>query len=123
MTSATLFGIQLATLYFAIAQVESNGGLDAKCRGNVYQITRRYLDDVNRFSPYIYPDAVRFDRIASERLMYDYWYFYGMKYITETGRPVTAEVLAKIHRVGYAGLKTRARTAQRYWERVRNEMR
>lgn len=120
MTSGvTLFGIPLTALYCAIAHVESNGGLDPKCGGNVYQITRDYLEDVNRFSPYIYPDAVRFDRVASERMMYDYWYFYGMKYITETGKPVTAEILAKIHRVGYAGLKTRARTAQRYWVRVK----
>ena len=42
MTSATLFGIALAPLFAAIAQVESNNGQTSK---NVYQLTQKYIDD------------------------------------------------------------------------------
>ena len=45
MTTSTLFGVALATLFSTIAQVESNNGQKSK---NVYQLSRTYVDDVNR---------------------------------------------------------------------------
>ena len=47
MTITNLFGVALAPLYAAIADVESDNG---KTSGNVYQISPVYVADVNRIT-------------------------------------------------------------------------
>jgi len=129
-TVATLFGIALAPLYTAIAEVESNNG---KTSINVYQIDEDgsgYIDDVNRilagrskvtgeaFRPFV--RIAKYDRKSSEAMMAIYWDYYGRKYEQKTGKKVTAEVLARIHNGGPTGWR-RAYTCG-YWNRVKAAM-
>lgn len=63
MTTTTLFGIALAPLFAAIAQVESENG---KTSDNVYQLQRVYLDDVGRIYGCHFSDDVATSRFSSE---------------------------------------------------------
>ena len=113
---ATLFGVALAPLFTALAQVESNNGQTSK---NVYQITRQYVDDVNRISDneaFLYDD--RNDRAKSERMMEIYWLYYARRYLDQTGRGPTWETLARIHNGGPDGWKKYG--TKKYWRRVKN---
>lgn len=115
MTAATLFGVALAPLFAALAQVESGNG---KTSQNIYQITERFVDDVNRISTeekFVYSD--RYDRKRSERMMEIYWVYYATRYIDATGRDPTWETLARIHNGGPDGWKKYA--TKRYWRRVK----
>ena len=115
MATTTLFGVALAPLFAAMAQVESNNG---KASANVYQITERYVDDVNRISAdekFVYSD--RYDRNRSERMMEIYWVYYVSRYIDATGQDPTLETLARIHNGGPYGWKKYA--TKRYWRRVK----
>jgi len=126
MTTVTLFGLALAPLYAAIAQVESDNG---KTSANVYQIDEDghgYTDDVNRiltnlkveFTPY---DAkAKLSREKSEAMMRIYWRHWGIHYQHKTGKPVTYEVLARIHNGGPLGWKKEATV--KYWLKVKAEM-
>lgn len=94
MTAATLFCIAIAPLFSAIAQVESNNGQTSK---NVYQLTRTYVDDVNRISKdeaFLYED--RNDRCKAERMMEIYWLYYAKLYLDQNGRTPTWETLERI---------------------------
>ena len=113
---ATLLGVALTPLFTALAQVESNNGQTSK---NVYQITRQYVDDVNRISDneaFLYED--RNDRSKSERMMEIYWLYYTQRYIDQTGRTPTWETLARIHNGGPDGWKKYC--TKKYWRRVKN---
>ena len=113
---ATLLGVALTPLFTALAQVESNNGQTSK---NVYQITRQYVDDVNRISDneaFIYED--RNDRAKSERMMEIYWLYYARRYLDQTGRDPTWETLARIHNGGPDGWKKYG--TKKYWRRVKN---
>ena len=113
---ATLLGVALTPLFTALAQVESNNGQTSK---NVYQITRQYVDDVNRISDneaFLYED--RNDRGKSERMMEIYWLYYTQRYIDQTGRTPTWETLARIHNGGPDGWKKYC--TKKYWRRVKN---
>lgn len=113
---ATLFGVALAPLFTALAQVESNNGRTSK---NIYQITRQYVDDVNRISDneaFLYED--RNDRAKSERMMEIYWLYYARRYLDQTGRTPTWETLARIHNGGPDGWKKYG--TKKYWRRVKN---
>lgn len=125
-TLASLFGIQLAPLYFAIAQVESENG---KTSANMYQISPAYLNDVNRIiaekckvngvavhPAYFYPNEVE-SRLASELMMKLYWAHYGYLYFMETRNLPTAEVLARIHNGGPNGWKKPSTI--KYWHKVK----
>lgn len=106
-------------LLSAIRTVESDNGATSR---NVYQITRVYWSDVNRFMrwnwhPSSYRDMVETRAIAAEYVL-AYWDYYGDRWQRATGHPITAEVLAKLHRVGYVGLNTKKKTAEAYWRRV-----
>lgn len=113
---ATLLGVALTPLFTALAQVESNNGQTSK---NVYQITRQYVDDVNRISDneaFLYED--RNDRGKSERMMEIYWLYYARRYLDQTGRTPTWETLARIHNGGPDGWKKYG--TKKYWRRVKN---
>lgn len=113
---ATLLGVALTPLFTALAQVESNNGQTSK---NVYQITRQYVDDVNRISDneaFLYED--RNDRAKSERMMEIYWLYYARRYLDQTGRTPTWETLARIHNGGPDGWKKYG--TKKYWRRVKN---
>ena len=118
MTTAALFGISLASLFAAIAQVESESG---KTSRNVYQLTRRYVDDVNRISTpeaFLYED--RLDRAKAERMMCIYLEYYGRRHQIQTGMQTTAEVLARIHNGGPDGW--RRPSTLNYWKKVKAAM-
>jgi len=130
MTTMTLFGLALAPLYAAIAQVESDNG---KTSPNVYQIDHDghgYIDDVNRivknncavyglvYRPF--PPEAKLDRRVSEKMMLVYWNYWGQHYQVKTGKPVTYEVLARIHNGGPLGWKKPATVG--YWKKVQAVM-
>lgn len=113
---ATLLGVALAPLFAALAQVESNNGQTSK---NIYQITRQYVDDVNRISEnekFTYGDVN--DRERSERMMEIYLAHYCIKYTDETGGLPTWETMARIHNGGPRGWSKYA--TKKYWRRVKN---
>lgn len=117
-----LFGIALAPLYAAIAQVESENG---RTSNNVYQITFNYIEDVNRIAKLIndeprYLISDKFDRGTSERMMSTYWLYYGTQYYRKTGRMPTAEILVRIHNGGPNGWKRP--TTLKYWHKVKAAM-
>jgi len=114
MTTATLFGIALAPLYAAIAKVESDRGATS---ANVYQIRNVYVDDVNRIiGSFVYSYSQIQSRGKSEGMMYVYWNHWGIRYQKKTGKPVTLEVLARIHNGGPIGWKKPETIS--YWNRV-----
>ena len=116
MTS--LFGLALASLIAAIAQVESENGATSD---NVYQMRRIYVEDVNRVlgrEAYSYEDVTDADKCVE--MMVTYWTHYGARYERLTGKPVTYEVLARIHNGGPDGW--RRKCTEKYWDRVRAAM-
>jgi len=123
-TMFVLFGLNLAPLYDAIAQVESDKG---KTSHNIYQITKEYYQDVCRIcdlkcypAPPAYADMVRLD-YYSEAAMYLYWLHYGGRYLKNLpGRRITYEYLARVHNGGPDGW--RKDCTLKYWEKVKREM-
>ena len=119
-TVPQLFGLALAPLYLAIAQVESQCG---KTSDNVYQIKDVYIRDVNRIvagrgASGHFSTGAKFMRDASENLMRIYWDHWGRHYQEKTGMPVSYEVLARIHNGGPIGWK-KPETLD-YWKKVRD---
>lgn len=110
----TIFCLPAAPLFNAIAQVESDRGATS---ANVYQIRKIYVKDVNRFSGNNYCDDDVRDKKRSECMMRDYWYRYAARYRLNENRPVTYEVLARIHNGGPTGWKKASTVA--YWKKVR----
>ena len=117
MTTASLFGVALAPLFAAIAQVESENGATSD---NVYQLQRIYLDDVGRIYGCHFADEVMTDRHASEQVMLAYLEYYGERYRRKTGKEPTAEVLARIHNGGPNGWRKEATAV--YWAKVKAAM-
>lgn len=112
--------IDYDALVQAMAIVESDDGATSR---NVWQITPRYWADVNRirrmnWHPSSYAHMVSVRAVALD-YMAIFWAHYGERYTARTGKPITAEVLAKMHRVGYEGIWRRPKTAEKYWRRVR----
>ena len=120
MTTATLFGLALAPLYAAIAQVESDRGATS---ANVYQLREIYVIDVNRIISNDQLPCIPFkptdgrSRYRSEIMMHIYWQHWGIHYQKKTGNPVTYEVLARIHNGGPLGWKKPETIA--YWQKVK----
>lgn len=130
MTTTTLFGIFLAPLYAAIAQVESDRGATS---ANIYQIDEDghgYTDDVNKilekhclrfglvYRPF--PMQAKLHKDSAERMMLIYWKHWGEHYEKSARKPVTMEVLARIHNGGPLGWKKQATLA--YWKRVESAL-
>ena len=120
MTTATLFGLALAPLYAAIAQVESDRGATS---ANVYQIRKIYVDDVNRIiqndriCSFPFEQTDNQSKARSEIMMSIYWRHWGVHYQQKTGNPVTYEVLARIHNGGPLGWKKPETLV--YWQKVK----
>ena len=112
-----LFGLYLAPLFNAIANVESDCGVTSK---NIYQIRDIYIDDLNRIYPHIYPKRCKYDKYASQCMMFDYWRFYAYDYARKTKKPITYEVLARIHNGGPDGMFKA--TTLPYWHKVKKEL-
>lgn len=108
-----IFGLSLALLFNAIAQVESDGGTTSQ---NAYQIKDIYIDDINRIYGLQLSYSIKFDRKLSEKAMRLYWIYYGGRYERIMGRPVTYEVLARIHNGGPDGFKKYS--TKKYWKAV-----
>lgn len=109
--------MNLRPLYDAIAMVESESG-------NVYQIRDIYIADVNRIlsekGDRITPRYTMSDKRSkakSEWMMEVYWEYWGKEYFRKTGKPVTFEVLARIHNGGPCGYEKRATSG--YWRKVK----
>ena len=117
MEQIVLFGLYLAPLFNAIAKVESDCGVTSK---NIYQISDIYIDDLNRIYPHIYPKRCKYDKYASQCMMFDYWRFYAYDYARKTKKPITYEVLARIHNGGPDGM-FKATTIP-YWHKVKKEL-
>ena len=100
MEQIMLFGLYLTPLFNAIAKVESDCGVRSK---NIYQISDIYIDDLNRIYTCHYPKLIKFDKVASEYAMYDYWRFYAYQYARKTGKPITYLTLAALHHEGPSG--------------------
>lgn len=111
---ATIFCLPAVPLFNAIAQVESDRGATS---ANVYQIRKIYVEDVNRFSVNYYYDEDVMDKDKSEQMMCDYWYRYASLYRVKENKPVTYEVLARIHNGGPTGYKKSSTVG--YWRKVR----
>jgi len=110
--------IDRVALLDAIAMVESDRGATSR---NIYQIRRIYWADVNRISGMnwhgsSYRDMVYFKAIAEDYIN-AFWDYYGDRYTKRTGKPVTAEVLARMHNGGPDGWRKTATAS--YWRRVR----
>lgn len=117
MEQIMLFGLYLAPLFNAIAKVESDCGVTSK---NIYQISDIYIDDLNRIYPHIYPKRCKYDKHASQCMMFDYWRFYAYDYARKTKKPITYEVLARIHNGGPDGMFNA--TTLPYWNKVKKEL-
>lgn len=118
MASEILFGLYLSPLFAAMAKVESDCGASS---ANVYQIQDIYLDDLSRIYMRIYPKSIKKDKAASEFAMVDYWKFYAHAWAKKNiGKPVTYEVLARIHNGGPDGMSKA--TTLPYWHKVEKEL-
>ena len=118
MTSATLFGLALAPLFAAIAQVETCNGTTST---NVYQLSDLFIMDVNDIcgkQVFIYTD--KYDRERSEQMMVIYWSHFGKRYQRKTGNEPTYAVLARIYNGGPDGWRKYA--TKRYWRQVQEKM-
>ena len=117
MEQIMLFGLYLTPLFNAVAKVESDCGVTSK---NIYQISDIYIDDLNRIYPHIYPKRCKYDKYASQCMMFDYWRFYAYDYARKTGKPITYEVLARIHNGGPNGMFKA--TTLPHWHKVEKEL-
>lgn len=118
MTTSTLFGIALAPLFAAIAQIESENGRTSE---NVYQLSAQYVADVNRIAALTnqnvaFADSDVRDRAKAEQMMCIYLSFYGARYLRQTGKTPTLETLARIHNGGPNGWK--AYSTKRFMRRI-----
>ncbi len=108
----------------AMAAVESSMG---RTSGNIYQITPEYVADVNRIlrkmsrvdgSPrkrYTCSDV--FDKGRSEEMMRVFWGYYSKRL-----QDPSEENFAKIHNVGFRGLKRHRKAAETYWSKVMKQI-
>lgn len=108
--------INYPALFKAIAQVESEHGATSK---NVYQLTYAFIYDIERITG----ETLDYKRVTeskplSERYMRIYWAYYTSRHFNKTGASVSPELLAKIHHVGYCGLKSKHTAANIYWRKV-----
>lgn len=87
---------------------------------NIYQISDVYIDDLNLIYTHIYPKRCKYDKYASQCMMFDYWRFYAYDYARKTKKPITYEVLARIHNGGPDGM-FKATTIP-YWHKVKKEL-
>jgi len=110
--------------YEALASVESGGNPSAVGDGGrsvgLYQISKIYVDDVNRIAGTRYTHDDRFDPVKSRKMVGIYLAHYGRRYTRMTGHPTTLDVLAAIHNGGPDGW--RKSSTLKYRQKVRMAM-
>lgn len=125
----------LTVFLLALAMVESNCNDNAIGKhGEVgrYQIRQIYLDDVNRirgeyrkekgnscYSRVLNLQDMKNSCLA-EMAVLEYINYYCAKYKKDTGKPITFEVMARIHNGGPYGYKKDCTKA--YWLKVKDAM-
>lgn len=128
-----LSGDDVNRLLAALAKVESDNGKTSK---NVYQLMPEYVSDVNRIQrketrsdnkedvsgqktkrSWTCEDVL--DARKSEMMMLAFWRYYSRR-MPHGG---TMEELAKIHHVGYRGMRTKRSSAEIYWRKIKKELR
>lgn len=112
-------------LFAAMRQVESYNGRElvgdhGMSRG-VYHIQACYIKDVNRVYSTKFTLVDRDDPVKAHRIVRLYLAHYGRVYNKTTGKPVTCEVLARIHNGGPEGW--RKKSTLKHWKRVERAMR
>lgn len=114
-----------AGIYDAIAEVESNTNdhavnikEDAVGR---YQIRPIYIRDVNRIAGTSYTLGDRYNAQKAREIVQIYTDHYAEIYTRQTGKPITDEVIARIHNGGgYRGaLKD---STKKYWKKVKEAL-
>lgn len=124
LLAASAVQLPATDIYEAIAYVESRGidcavGDNGEALGR-YQLHRIYVDDVNRIAKTNYTYDDRLDAEKSLAMVKIYLDYYGKRYTTLTGKPVTDEVIARMHNGGPDGF--RKQSTIEYWNRVREAM-
>ena len=114
--------INASDIYSAIAQVESNMNDFAynsvEQQAGRYQIRPIYLKDVNRISGKHYTLNDRYNAQKALEIVQIYTNHYGKIYSKVTGKPITNEVIARIHNGGgYKGALKQC--TEKYWEKVK----
>jgi hypothetical protein len=112
----------------ALIAVESGGDKtavgDRHMRNRAYgvcQIRQPYLDDVNRIAGTAWTMRQVADSESLSRwCVVVYVRHYGRRYTRLTGRPLTAEVAARLHNGGPDGWRRKSTDA--YWNKVRGKM-
>lgn len=112
-------------LFAAMRMVESYNGRElvgdqGRSRG-VYHVQACYLADVNRVYGTRFTLVDRDDPVKAHRIVRLYLAHYGRVYTKVTGKPVTCEVLARIHNGGPEGWRKPA--TRKHWRRVERAMR
>jgi hypothetical protein len=85
-----------------------------------FQITKAYVDDVNRLYHRQYTYNDRYDRRKSRNMTILYLSYYGNLYEKRTGNRATYEVLCRIHNGGPTGMY-KLKTKQ-YWKKVERRL-
>ena len=103
-----------------LCKVESNNdpkavGDNGKALG-ILQIWKTYIDDVNRIYKTSYKHSDALNPELAKEITKKYLAFYGKLYEKRTGKPITYEILAKIHNGGPAGYKNP--NTNKYWTKV-----
>lgn len=119
-----IFGVSAISaqdIYSAIATVESRNndfaiGDNGRSIGR-YQITKIYVDDVNRIAGTRFTCADRNNPQKSRKMVEIYLAHYSKRYTRLTGKPVTDEVKARIHNGGPDGFKKHSTV--KYWHKVK----
>lgn len=119
----------LTAFFLALAIVESNCNDNAIGKhGEVgrYQISQIYLDDVNRIRGEYdyYSDNLLMEQMTNEHLaelaVLTYINYYCEKCRKKTGKPITFEMMARIHNGGPYGYKKDCTID--YWQKVKKAM-
>lgn len=126
-----LFSINVAAVQLddalldAIEIVESNAnsfaiGDNGKSVGS-FQITKAYVDDVNRVYKKNYSYSDRYDRDKSRDMTRLYLTYYGNFYELKTDKTATYEVLCRIHNGGPRGMYKNSTYS--YWKKIERVLR
>lgn len=109
-------------IYSAIAEVESHSNDNAvNIRENAvgrYQIRPIYVRDVNRISGRSYALADRTDPVKALEMVKIYTGHYCSIYSKRTGKPISAEMIARCHNGGAVRGITKKST-EKYWKKVK----
>lgn len=114
-----------ADIYDAIAEVESNTNDYAvnikEYAVGRYQIRPIYIKDVNRIAGTSYTLDDRYNAQKAREIVQIYTKHYAEMYRIRTGRPVTDEVIARIHNGG--GWRGAVKECtKKYWEKVKKAL-